>query len=59
MKNPTADMMVDVKDLYVSFRTDNTTKVRAVNGVDLALRRGGRLLFSGLRLELPAGRAAA
>lgn len=26
---------------------------------DLALRRGGRLLFSGLRLELPAGRAAA
>jgi peptide/nickel transport system ATP-binding protein len=47
MKIPTADMMVDVKDLYVSFRTNNTTKVRAVNGVDLALRRGEVLAILG------------
>jgi peptide/nickel transport system ATP-binding protein len=39
--------IIDVKDLTVAFRTGRSTTVRAVNGVDLALRRGEVLALLG------------
>ena len=39
--------IVDVKDLNVAFRTGKSTRVRAVNGVDLTLGRGEVLALLG------------
>jgi peptide/nickel transport system ATP-binding protein len=47
MKYSASNLMVDVKNLHVSFRTGGMAKVRAVNGVDLALRRGEVLAILG------------
>ena len=43
----TGDLMVDVSGLHVAFRTGGATKVRAVNGVDLLVRRGEVLAILG------------